>query len=72
MAFPVPAWDPLDAGVAAAQLYRSLRKTGITIRKSNDCLIAAFAQQFDLAVLHVDRDFSVMAKQGIIREVSNF
>lgn len=69
LVFPIPSWDPVEAGIAAAKLYRTLRKSGITIRKSNDCLIAAFAQQYDLAVLHADRDFSIMAKQGVIREV---
>lgn len=69
LAFPVPDWNPVEAAIASAQLYRDLRKKGITIRKSNDCLIAAFAQQFGLAVLHVDRDFSIMAEQGIIRVV---
>lgn len=69
LAFPVPQWDPIEASIAAAQLYRTLRKKGITIRKSNDCLIAAFAQQFDLAVLHIDRDFSIMADQAIIRSI---
>lgn len=69
LAFPVPDWKPIEAFIAAAQLYRGLRKKGITIRKSNDCLIAAFAQRFDLAVLHEDRDFSVMAEQGIIRVI---
>lgn len=70
LAFPVPDWRPIEASISAAQLYRSLRKKGITIRKSNDCLIAAFAQQFDLAVLHIGRDFSLMAGQGVIRTVA--
>ncbi|MCB9294946.1 MAG: PIN domain nuclease [Lewinellaceae bacterium] len=69
LAFPIPDWNPVEASISAAQLYRGLRKKGVTIRKSNDCLIAAFAQQFDLAVLHVDRDFSLMAEQGVIRVV---
>ncbi|MCB9040239.1 MAG: PIN domain nuclease [Lewinellaceae bacterium] len=70
LAFPVPNWNPMEAAIAAAQLYRGLRKKGITIRKSNDCLIAAFAQRFDMAILHSDRDFSIMAEQRIIRVVS--
>lgn len=69
LAFPVTDWDPIEAAIAAADLYRDLRKKGVTIRKSNDCLIAAFAQRFDLAVLHVDRDFSIMAEQGVIRVI---
>jgi len=42
----------------AIAIYRSLRKRGITIRKPNDCLIAAYALLSDLAVLHNDHDFA--------------
>ena len=47
----------------AIEIYRKLRKTGITIRKSNDCLIAAYAILGDLYLLHKDRDFEEMANQ---------
>jgi len=45
----------------AAELYRSLRRRGITIRKPVDCMIAAVAIEHDLALLHHDRDFEPMA-----------
>lgn len=35
--------DTVEAAIGAADLYRALRKKGITIRKSNDCLIAYYA-----------------------------
>lgn len=41
----------------SVDLYRSLRKKGITIRKSNDCLIASYAILNDVPVFHKDRDF---------------
>ena len=41
----------------AIDLYRSLRKKGITIRKANDCLIAAHGLLFNLPILHKDKDF---------------
>lgn len=66
LAFDRLAWEPVAAGIAAADLYRSLRKKGITIRKSNDCLIAAFAKEFGLSVLQVDRDFQLIAEAGAI------
>ena len=47
----------------AIEIYRKLRKEGITIRKSNDCLIAAYAILGDLYLLHKDRDFEKMANQ---------
>ncbi|MES2268454.1 MAG: PIN domain-containing protein [Bacteroidota bacterium] len=41
----------------AAQLYRQLRKAGITIRKPNDCLIAAYTLHHKVTLLHDDKDF---------------
>lgn len=47
--------DPLDRKtfVRAADLYRTCRKNGVTIRSSVDCLIAAVAEQYS-AVLIID------------------
>jgi len=41
--------------LAAADMYRSLRRRGITIRNSVDCMIAAVAIEHDLPLLHNDR-----------------
>ena len=46
----------------AADLYRSLRKKGVTIRKPIDCLIAAVAIEYELPLLHNDRDFDQISK----------
>lgn len=46
----------------AAELYRSLRRKGITVRKPIDCMIAAVAIQHDIPVLHSDRDFDPIEK----------
>ena len=43
--------------VRAAQLYRTCRKEGITIRKTIDCLIAQTALDHGLFLLHQDSDF---------------
>jgi len=43
--------------VAAAQNYRSLRKRGITVRKTIDCLIATFCIHEGHSLLHNERDF---------------
>jgi predicted nucleic acid-binding protein len=43
--------------VKAAELYRSLRRRGITIRKTVDCLIAAVAIEHKIPLLHNDKDF---------------
>ena len=44
----------------AVDLYRSLRMKGITIRKPNDCLIAAYAIYYNVPVLSRDHDFDLM------------
>jgi len=43
--------------VRAAELYRSLRRRGITIRKPVDCMIASVAIEHNIPLLHDDRDF---------------
>lgn len=40
-----------------ATIYRNLRKQGITIRNSIDCLIAATVIQHDVSLLEDDRDY---------------
>ncbi len=49
----------LDAGLAleAAQHYRDLRKSGVTIRSGVDVLVATFCIRNDYMLLHRDRDF---------------
>lgn len=44
--------------VHCADCYRSLRKRGITIRKQNDVVIAAFCIRQSIPLLFADRDFS--------------
>ena len=44
----------------AINLYRSLRKKGITVRKPYDCLIASYAILENLFLLHNDSDFKQM------------
>jgi predicted nucleic acid-binding protein len=46
--------------VRAAELYRSLRRRGITIRKPVDCMIASVCLEHGAALLHNDRDFDPM------------
>ena len=46
----------------AAQLYRSARRKGLTIRKPNDCLIAALALEHGALLVHNHRDFLALAQ----------
>ena len=51
----------------SAELYRSLRKKGVTIRKPLDCMIASVAMEHDIAILHNDRDFDHIAKHSKLK-----
>ena len=41
----------------SAENFRSLRRRGVTIRKTVDCLIATFCLENDYPLLHCDSDF---------------
>lgn len=57
-----------DMALAAAAHYRRLRDLGVTIRKSIDCLIAAWCIENGLPLLHSDRDFEpFVAHCGLLR-----
>ena len=60
LALPILTENPVDAAIGAAQIYRHLRKKGITIRKSNDCLIAYYALKNSIKVIHRDREFNLI------------
>ena len=46
----------------SAEIYRDLRRKGITIRKPVDCMIAAVAIGNDIPLLHNDKDFIPIEK----------
>ena len=64
--------DPMHRDVYedAIRLYRAARRSGVTVRSSVDCLIAACALRHDLLVLHDDRDFRALATVSELREES--
>jgi predicted nucleic acid-binding protein len=51
----------------AIDLYRTLRKKGITIRKPYDCLIASYAILEDMYLLHHDSDFKQMENNSPLK-----
>jgi predicted nucleic acid-binding protein len=61
LAFDILGLDGLDDFRAAAQLYRSARRAGLTIRRTTDCLIAAVCIRADRPLLHRDADFDHLA-----------
>jgi predicted nucleic acid-binding protein len=46
-----------DLAVQSARNYRTLRKMGITVRKTIDCFIATYCIVNDHEILHNDKDF---------------
>lgn len=51
----------VEIAVKAADNYRSLRRQGITVRKTVDCLLATFVIENGHSLLHSDRDFDHFA-----------
>jgi predicted nucleic acid-binding protein len=62
--------DLLQVTNYAVDLYRYLRKKGITIRKSIDCLIASYAILGDMDLLHNDNDFIQIAKESKLKIIT--
>jgi predicted nucleic acid-binding protein len=54
--------DPVGTAIAAARLYFDCRRRGMTVRSSNDCLIAQTALEHGLVLLHNDEDFRHIGK----------
>ena len=59
--------DILHVTNYAVDLYRHLRKKGITIRKSVGCLIASYAIIADMYLLHNDGDFEQIARESRLK-----
>ena len=53
---------PYKTFLRSAEIYRFLRKKGITIRKPIDCMIASVAIENDIPLLHNDKDFIPISK----------
>ena len=49
-----------NVAVQSAQNYRFLRRTGVSVRKTIDIIIATFCIMEGLILLHDDRDFDPM------------
>jgi hypothetical protein len=56
--FPVFPLGGMDVALQCAENYRTLRRHGVTIRKTIDCLIATFVIARGFSLLHNDRDFA--------------
>ena len=63
-AFDVVRLESLDDFRRAAQLYRTARRHGITIRRTIDCLIASVCIREQLPIMHNDADFDRLAEHS--------
>jgi predicted nucleic acid-binding protein len=60
--FPIFPMGGVDIAIKSAENYRLLRRQGITVRKTIDCLIATFVIEQGFRLLHTDRDFQPFAQ----------
>jgi hypothetical protein len=59
---PYVAMAGMDIAAQSAENCRSLRRRGVTVRKTIDVIIGTFCIRHQLPLLHDDRDFEPMAK----------
>ncbi|MEP7012544.1 MAG: PIN domain nuclease [Acidobacteriota bacterium] len=50
----------------SAELYRTLRERGETIRSTIDCLIAVLAEEHGCALLARDKDLTIILESGVL------
>ncbi len=62
---------PYTVYLRSADIYRKLRKIGITIRKPLDCMIASVAIENDILLLHKDKDFQPIEKHCGLKVLSS-
>ncbi|HEY5406282.1 MAG TPA: PIN domain-containing protein [Ginsengibacter sp.] len=60
-------YKEIQTAIDAASLYRFLKTKGVTIRKPNDCLIAAICINNSIPLLHKDKDFDNIAKHTSLK-----
>jgi len=58
-------YELLGVGMAlkVAENYRTLRKKGITVRKTADTIIATFCIEYGFPLLYSDRDFEAFVRR---------
>lgn len=59
-----------QVAVQSAQNYRTLRKKGVTVRRTIDVIIGTYCIVEDLPLLHDDRDFEPMVSHLLLKTLS--
>ncbi len=57
----------VDGHVAAARLFRRLRRKGVTVRGAVDCVVAQTCIVANAELLTADRDFTAIARHAPLR-----
>ena len=60
--FEMVTISSVEIAIKSADNYRLLRKKGLTVRKTIDCLIATYCIENKISFLHSDRDFDAFVK----------
>jgi len=65
----LPFLEPSGIGLylRAAEVFRTLRARGRTVRSTVDCVIAALAEENRCAVLARDRDLDTLLASGLLK-----
>jgi len=62
LTFPFMEMVGQELAIKSALNYRLLRKKGVTVRKTIDVIIGTFCLNYQLTLLHDDRDFDPIEK----------
>ena len=57
----------IDTYLRAADVYRALRRRGVTVRSTIDCLIGVLAEESGCSVLARDRDLHTVLASGLLK-----
>jgi predicted nucleic acid-binding protein len=57
----------IDDYLRAADLFRQLRRRGVTVRSTIDCILAVLAETNGCHLLARDRDLRAIAQSGLVR-----
>lgn len=69
--FEMVTISSVGIAIKSADNYRLLRKKGLTVRKTVDCLIATYCIENEISLLHSDRDFDAFVKHLGLRVALN-
>ena len=60
--FPVVSMLGVPLAIKSAKNYRTLRKQGVTVRKTIDVMIGTYCIEHHISLLYADRDFDPMVR----------